>query len=97
MNCSCHGKRGSAYSRRLQILRRVVKVLLGNLGHGLGGFFHMSLRSLFVLDDSSIPEPIELGKLEKLKTQLARKIDNKWMKETAETLGILDSDFIKFQ
>ena len=42
--------------------------VLGNLGHGLGGFFHMSLRSLCVLDDSSIPEPIELGKLEKLKT-----------------------------
>jgi ATP-dependent RNA helicase DDX24/MAK5 len=63
------------------------------------------------LDESSIPEmSIELAMLDKLKTrvQLARKIENaqhkikktnydrKWMKETAETLGVdLDSDFIR--
>jgi len=74
--------------------RRVVKALLGSLGR----------------DESSIPElSIELSMLDKLKTrvQLARKIENaqhkikktnhdrKWMKETAETLGVdLDSDFI---
>ena len=54
---------------------------------------------------------IELSMLDKLKTrvQLARKIENaqhkvqknnhdrKWMKETAETLGVdLDSDFIRY-
>ncbi|KAF8814834.1 P-loop containing nucleoside triphosphate hydrolase protein, partial [Phlegmacium glaucopus] len=74
--------------------RRVVKALLGSLGR----------------EESSIPEmSIELSMLDKLKTrvQLARKIENaqhkikktnhdrKWMKETAETLGVdLDSDFI---
>ena len=66
---------------------------------------------LCVVDESSIPELlIELDMLDKLKTrvQLARKIENaqhkikkanhdrKWMKETAETLGVdLDSDFIR--
>ena len=69
------------------------------------------LKCLCVLDESSIPElSIELAMLDKLKTrvQLARKIENtqhkikktnhdrKWMKETAETLGVdLDSDFIR--
>jgi hypothetical protein len=65
-----------------------------------------------VPEESSIPEmSIELSMLDKLKTrvQLARKIENarhkinktnhdrKWMKETAETLGVdLDSDFIRY-
>lgn len=69
------------------------------------------MRCLCVLDDNSIPElSIELDMLDKLKTrvQLARKIENaqhkikktnhdrKWMRETAETLGVdLDSDFIR--
>ena len=70
------------------------------------------MLSSCVLEESSIPEiSIELSMLDKLKTrvQLARKIENtqhkikktnhdrKWMKETAETLGVdLDSDFIRY-
>ena len=72
----------------------------------------MTSRCLCVLDESSIPAlSIELSMLDKLKTrvQLARRIENtrhkikktnhnrKWMKETAETLGVdLELDLIRY-
>jgi len=74
--------------------------------------FNLFFFYFYVPEESSIPEmSIELSMLDKLKVrvQLARKIENaqhkikktnhdrKWMKETAETLGVdLDSDFIRY-
>jgi len=93
--------------------RRVARALLNSLNRGLSISSLSTKLILTTLQDvNKIPEiSIELDILDKIKARvgLARKIDNaqhkakktnhdqKWMKETAEALGVeLDSDFVRY-